>query len=145
MKKKLDTNGIMNELKSGSRFFAPAPHSMPTHQTTPLSTEQSTDGSIDQSIHQSSAESADASSPRPVDRSAILGRPKAFYITAQQDADLDHAVQQLAALAEGKVGQKIDRSTLVRLLLEQADLKNPDTAHKLYNQLVSRLISQLTG
>ena len=147
MKKQLDATGIVNELKMGSRFFSPHPtaNTESTDQATIQSTAESTPPSTDQPTHSSTAASTHASPPPAVDRSAILGRPKAFYITAQQDADLDQAVQQLAALAERKVGQKIDRSTVVRLLLDQAHLADPTTADRLYGQLVSRLISQLTG
>lgn len=147
MKKQLDTAGIVNELKMGSRFFSPRPtaNTQTTDQTTMQSTMESTPPSTDPPTSQST-DVPPSPSPQPaVDRSAILGRPKAFYISTQQDADLDAAVQQLAALAEGKVGQKIDRSTVVRLLLDQANLANPATAERLYGQLVSRLISQLTG
>ena len=74
----------------------------------------------------------------------MLGRPKSFYITAQQDKDLDLAVTKLTERLQGRGTQKIDRSTLIRLLLEVSDLTNEGTVDRLASQMVSRLVSQLT-
>lgn len=164
MKKKLNTTGIINELRGESSYFRTAKQA-PTSaaaddtssdtglstddtarsKTTDQTTTKSTDESSHQSTHQSTQASTKAATAGPFDYSVILSRPKAFYITEQQDADLDQAVNQLTKRVAGKVGQTVDRSTLVRLLLERADLANPATIEQLHGQLVSRLISQLTS
>ncbi len=100
---------------------------------------------IGQSTSQSASQPTNQSTDKSIDKSMILGRPKAFYITEKQDKDLDNAVDKLAKKVEGKVSQKIDRSTVLRLLLEMANITTDETINKLSKQLVSRLISQLTG
>lgn len=112
-----------------------------TNQPTELSTTQPTTNTTTRSTSASTISPTEKS----LDRSPILGRPKAFYITEQQDRDLDLAVTKLGQHTADKIGQKIDRSTVLRLLLEAADLTNDHTIERLTSQLVSRLIRQLTG
>lgn len=149
MKKQLDTQGMLNELKRGSRFFAPAPLPPATHPSAVRTFGPTSGQTIDPSTHESTGLPANPSTPestaQSVDRSPILGRPKAFYITQQQDRDLDGVVARLAERAAGKVAHKIDRSTVLRLLLEGANLTSEQTSERLYGQLVRRLIRQLTG
>ncbi len=54
-------------------------------------------------------------------------------------------LDKLAERLRGRTGQKIDRSTLMRLLLEQSDLTADETADQLASLYVRRLVSQLTG
>jgi hypothetical protein len=98
-----------------------------------------------QSVSQSTNPSADQSTVRSIDRSTILGRPKSFYITEKQNHDLDLAVQKLTSKVKGKVNQKIDRSTVIRLLLEVSQLTTDELIERLASQLVRRLVSQLTS
>ena len=160
MKKKLSEAAIANELRQGSAFFRDAtppiadaeqedrdsvsqltngPADEPTDHVTSRPVDQLISQSVDQSTNQSAA-------PRSLfDTSPILGRPKAFYITERQDRALDVAVEKLAERLRGRANQKIDRSTVVRLLLEVSDLTDDATADRLASQFVSRLVSQLTG
>lgn len=79
------------------------------------------------------------------DHSPILSRPKGFYITEKQNRDLDKGVRKLAEKSKGKVIQKIDRSTLLRLILDDIDLSDDQTINRLYNRLIDRLVNQLTN
>lgn len=81
----------------------------------------------------------------PIDTSQVLAKPKGFYITEQQDDDLDIAVKKLSEKMKGKLTTKIDRSTILRLIIEQADITNDGSINKLAGQLTSQLIRQLTG
>lgn len=172
MKKKLDIAAISNELEGASVFFAQSRSqaanrstdqsisrsiSQPADQSSNQSTNSPNGQLIDQEKSQSVNRKSDKSTERQanqsiqsltnkaIDNSIILGKPKAFYISAKQDAELDMAVKSVSALLGGKVNQKIDRSTIVRLLLEEADLSSKKTADRLANRLVNRLISQLTS
>jgi hypothetical protein len=153
MKKTLNTSNIANELRGGSSFFQHSP-TLPDQkeeggqlvdQSTDGSTNQPTTSPVDEStgrlIHQKNSRST----YKPIDSSPILGRPKAFYITKKQDDDLDKAVKQLSERVEGKVNQKIDRSTLLRLILEDDEITKKETIDRLVSRLTSRLISQLTN
>ena len=106
---------------------------------------QPTDPATSEPTGQSTDPSTDRSTGRMFDHSVILGRPKAFYITEQQDKDLDVTVDKLTAKLQGRGNQKIDRSTVIRLLLEINDITTDQTVDRLANQLVSRLVSQLTS
>lgn len=151
MKKKLNTDSVMNELKGGSGFFPSQPTSQeatpPVQQSTNQSTEQSTNELVGRPTSKSIKQSTNqaVSSPTDADQTTILGRPKAFYITQKQDEELDIAAKNLGKYLEGKLSQKVDRSTVIRLLLEEADLTNKETTKRLASRLVSRLISQLTS
>lgn len=144
MKKKLNTDSIMNELKGGSGFFpgrqsAEAPSQMveePSGQLTNQSTSRPTGQSTNKAVSQPTNKQ---------DASPILGRPKAFYITQKQDELLDDVVKSLSKALEGKINQKIDRSTVVRLLIEEANLQSKETVSRLSSRLINRLISQLTS
>ena len=161
-RKKVNAAAIADELREGSVFFAearrtadapappaetpeeeppmpaPAPAAIaPPAPPAPVSAEESARRSVNPSTGQSAGQSFDTS--------VILGRPKAFYITEQQDRDLDTAVDKLAERLRGRTGQKIDRSTLMRLLLEHSDLTADETADRLAGLYVRRLVSQLTG
>jgi hypothetical protein len=56
-----------------------------------------------------------------------------FYITGKQDEDLDEAVKRLSKKLEGKVMMKIDRSIVLRLVLDEANLSSEDTIERLSN------------
>jgi hypothetical protein len=81
----------------------------------------------------------------PLDHTNVLGKPKGFYITSKQDEDLDEAVKKLNKKLEGKTIIKIDRSIVLRLVLDEAHLSAEDTIERLSNQLINRLINQLTN
>ncbi len=158
MKRKINAQAIADELRDGSVFFADArqraeaesrpeepeknqpmtapvdvPVSQPSGQSTPRSTRQSTTRQAGQPTGPS------------FDTTMILGRPKAFYITEKQDKSLDVAVDKLAARLNGRGNQKIDRSTVMRLLLEMSDVADDTTVDRMARHMVSRLVSQLTG
>lgn len=152
MKKRLNEESVVNELKGSSLFFQGAEK----RKTTPLSPQQQGKNekikkskppiqSTNQLTSRSTSQPTGQSTNNKIDKSVILGRPKAFYITKKQDKDLDIAVEKVAKKVESKVNQKIDRSTVLRLLLEANDITDDKTIDKLCNQLVSQLISQLTG
>ncbi len=158
MKKRIHADVIADELRQGSVFFAqareqaeesPLPDPPPEEQAMAKlagpSVEQPTDSPTSRPLGQSTGPSTDRPTGRMFDHSVILGRPKAFYITEQQDKDLDVAVDKLTAKLQGRGNQKIDRSTVVRLLLEVNDITTDQTVDRLANQLVSRLVSQLTS
>ena len=166
MKKKLDPTAVADEFREGSAFFAQArqqtepagevedtagtpptsqpydqPAAPPTSRPTGQSTERPTGWSAAQSTTQSTVQRGE-----PVfDSTAVLGRPKASYITEKQDKDLDITVEKLAVKMQGRGNQKIDRSTVLRLLLEVNNITDDTTVDRLAHQLVSRLVSQLTG
>lgn len=81
----------------------------------------------------------------PVDTSEVLAKVKGFYITEQQDEDIDIAVKKLSNALKGKLPTKIDRSTVLRLIIAQANITSDDSIKKLANLLTSQLIRQLTG
>jgi hypothetical protein len=163
MRKALNQTVIANELKGNSAFFpgrrkesaldiptpelAPAAEPQvipPTSQSIDRLVSQSTGPSIDQSIDQPDGQMV-APSSGEFDNSPVLGRPKAFYLTERQDRDLDTAVVKLTERLRGRGNQKIDRSTVMRLLLEASDVTDDRTIERLASQLISRLVSQLTG
>ena len=161
-RKKVNAAAIADELREGSVFFAearrtadaPAPPPETTEEELPMpvpapaaiaSPAPPVPGPADESVGQSVNPSTSQSTGQSFDTSVILGRPKAFYITERQDRDLDTAVDKLAERLRARTGQKIDRSTLMRLLLEQSDLTADETADRLAGLYVRRLVSQLTG
>ena len=161
-RKKVNADVIADELREGSVFFAearraadaPAPPTQTTEEeptmpaTAPAATAPPappTAVSATESTGRSVNPSTSRSTGQSFDTSVILGRPKAFYITEQQDRDLDTAVDKLAERLRARTGQKIDRSTLMRLLLEHSDLTADETADRLAGLYVRRLVSQLTG
>lgn len=75
----------------------------------------------------------------PKDDDAILSRPKAFYITSSQSESLDALVKVMRTKASGKTTVKIDRSTVVRLLLDRAELENKELADELIDTLLIQL------
>ena len=163
MKKPVNTDVIANELREGSAFFRQARHQVDTpepqvstaevDQTTPQKTVQPTNELAEEpaghSTSQLTGRSTDRVTAKPgraaFDTTAILGRPKSFYITERQDRELDVAVTKLQEKLKGRGNQKIDRSTVMRLLLEVNNITEDSTVDRLASQLVSRLVSQLTG
>ncbi len=149
-KKKIDEKAILSELSHSSYFSQEKTkdeekaaenkaQSVAVDESIDLSVDSIIDPSVDQSIDQS----ASRQSKRHANRSAILGKPKAFYITKKQDKDLDLLVQKLSQELEGKINQKIDRSTVVRLLLDASDPMDAQAVKRLAKQLVDQLVSQL--
>ncbi len=180
MKKQLNADAVLNELKGASVFFPAKEVEQNAERTaiTPLSKlpidecgdapsarEKMSDSAqgaaanqpsgkpkdqlVDQSASLSSTqlvdESTEQSTSQSFDTSTVLGRPKAFYITKRQDEDLDRAVEKLQKKIGEKINQKIDRSTVMRLLLEENNLASDETISKLAHRLARRLISQLSG
>lgn len=163
MTKKLDEHSVLNELHGESAFFSSSPASQGTKRAEaakPKSAEgkkrtasantdrqktppQEQPGEV--SAHQPVDQSTKESTAHAFDRSPIVPRPKSFYITEQQDEDLDVLVKMLARRLEGKIGHKIDRSTVTRLIFEDIGLAQEETAKRLATRLTSRLVSQLTS
>jgi hypothetical protein len=158
MKKKLNAQAIGDELREGSVFFSearqraelePSAEEPEEHlpMTAPVDTPVSPPSS--QATARPTRQSTARQTVPPVepsfDTTMILGRPKAFYITERQDKDLDAAVDKLTARLNGRGNQKIDRSTVIRLLLEMSDVADDGTVDRLASHMVSRLVSQLTG
>ena len=77
------------------------------------------------------------------DNSPVLSRPKSFYITKKQDADIDDIAERIEEILEGKIAHKIDRSVVVRLILESQEWTSEDAVEMLSKHLVSKLVSQL--
>lgn len=161
MAKKLDEKLVLNELHGESAFFGPA--SLPVQAEKPkrIRTKKKQVGAgrnggkeesepalatqTPQSTQQLVDQSTDESTQETFDMSPILPRPKSFYITERQDEDLDILVKKLTKRLEGKIGQKIDRSTVTRLIFEDIGLTREETITRLAGQLTSRLVSQLTS
>lgn len=79
----------------------------------------------------------------PFDNSPVMLRPKSFYITKQQDANLDYIARRIAENLEGKIAHRIDRSDALRLILESNDWTSDEAIDELAKHLVNKLISQL--
>ena len=162
MKKPVNADAIANELREGSAFFRQAREQVataePTASTPPTSeaaapVSQSSSRSASRPASQSTEERTERPAGKPTtkpvapafDTSVILGRPKSFYITERQDRDLDITVGKLQEKLNGRGNQKVDRSTVMRLLLEVNNITDDETVDRLASHLVSRLVSQLTG
>ncbi len=161
MKKKVNADVIASELAEGSAFFRQAreqdaavatvegpPDQSAAASAAPAATQATSHTASQPTAQPTSQSTKQPTKQRPArrfDTSPILGRPKSFYITGQQDKDLDAAVARLTERLQGRGNQKIDRSTVMRLLLEVSDVSNEATVDRLADQLVSRLVSQLTG
>lgn len=161
MVKKLDEKNVLNELHGESAFFGPAAvprqaekpkRTRPKKNQTQVSrhvgedqTEKALAEQATQSTRQPVDQSTRQSTQEAFDMSPILPRPKSFYITEKQDEDLDILVKKLTKRLEGKIGQKIDRSAVARLIFEDIGLTHEQTITRLASQLTSRLVSQLTS
>ena len=145
MAKKLNEDALKNEL-AGSSFFMKA--ETPDSPTPPESKTEKPKRAIveKKSVDQPVIQSIDQSIDRPsVDHSAVMGKPRGFYITEKQNQDLDFAVLEISKRLAGKLPFKVDRSVLIRLIIELSDLTNEGNIDTLSRKLVSRSISQLTG
>jgi hypothetical protein len=146
MTKKLNENNVVNELHGESAFFrrqnyeetAGNQQVQPEIETTPISPKTEL---ANQLTDQSPAEST----TMKFDASPVLSRPKAFYITEKQVEDLDILVKKLTKKLKEKGELKIDRSVVVRLILEITRLTDETTVDKLASHMTDRLVSQLTG
>jgi len=73
--------------------------------------------------------------------SKIVDRPKAFYITERLDKHLDHAVRYF----QEKHGiKKVDRSTIVNALLDNAANWTEEALDVVLDKVISQLTSRLT-
>lgn len=110
-------------------------------QTIKTSVAQSTSKPINSSVNQSVN--------RPVNQSigdiTPMAKPKGFYITQKQHNDLNKAVEKLAKKMEGKTTMVIDRSIVLRLLIDAAEIDTQKGIDQLIEQLTKQLISQLTN
>jgi hypothetical protein len=161
MAKQLNEKNMLNELHGESAFFGPA--AVPVQAEKPkriwtkkkqaqtsrdigkVQSGQALAEQASQSTQQPVDQSTDESTQEVFDMSPILPRPKSFYITEKQDEDLDILVKKLTKRLEGKIGQKIDRSMVTRLIFEDIGLTREETITRLAGQLTSRLVSQLTS
>lgn len=109
------------------------------------STRKSTESSVNRPIKRLTNQSIDQSPARSTDDSAIMGKPKGFYISEKQDKDLNRAVELLSNELKGKITQKIDRSTIVRLILERSQVTKKESIMQMADQLINQLVSRLTG
>ena len=115
------------------------------------STDRSTNKSTNRSIKQPTKLLIGIPINQSIDQSAVIRPAKGFYLTKEIDERLDKAVSKLAKKLEGRISpkEKIDRSTLIKILLQTIDITDNQTidllADKLINQLVNRLRSQLTN
>ena len=157
-KKKIDEDAVLSEL-SGSGFFKPresddvknTPQQEHTNElvddnvdsTVDKSTIESTSRPVDRQANRQTDTSTKQQTGRSFDHSVILGRPKSFYITKKQDKDLDVVVQKLSQKLEGKISHKVDRSAVMRLILESRNITDDRIVSELANQLVNRLVDQL--
>ena len=123
---------------------ASSPEPRATKTLSPQSpTGQGVDQSVDQSTDQSIGQSVNRSSNRPLTSvSAIVDRPKAFYITERLDQDLDMAVRYFQEVHGVK---KADRSTVVNALLDNEANWTPQSMDQLVDRLISQLTSRLTS
>jgi hypothetical protein len=117
----------------------------PTDQVTNTLSNQPMSQTNDKPVNRQRSQSPNPPIKQAIDTSMIIGKPKGFYISEKQDTALDEAVRNVSEILKGKVSNKIDRSTIIRLVLEEANLEAKETAEKLANRLVSRLINQLTS
>jgi len=150
MSKSINTDFLESELK-GSAFFGgkstpqdspPLPVPKPVKKDPVKEKEPAIEQPIVQSIDQSIDESINV---KEIDHSPVMGKPRGFYITEQQNQDLDMVVLEISKRLGGKLPFKVDRSVLIRLILESSNLTNIENINKLSTQLISRSISQLTG
>ncbi len=116
-----------------------------TNLSTSESTQQSTTQSTNRSTEESTTISTGETTTNRYDESPILGRPKSFYISHQQDKDLDLAVAKLASGQYGPQIQRIDRSSLLRLILEAMDITSEQTLQRLHQHHVDRQLYQLNS
>lgn len=79
------------------------------------------------------------------DYSPILSKAKGFYITEKQHQALSDAAEKLAGRVGATLDQKVDRSTILRLLLEEVNITSDSLLNKLQNRLVNRLVNRLTS
>lgn len=150
MSKQINTDFLESELK-GSAFFggkstvqdSPTPPASNPAKKAPVKEKEPV---IEQPIVQSITQSIDQSiDVKEIDHSPVMGKPRGFYITEKQNEDLDMLVLEISKRLGGKLPFKVDRSVLIRLILESSDLTNVENINKLATQLISRSISQLTG
>jgi hypothetical protein len=103
-----------------------------TNRSTDLSTSQLTSHTTNQSISQ----------PAYASRSKIVDKPKAFYITEQLNKRLDDAVRYF----QEKHGiKKVDRSTLVNVLLDNDANWSEEALDLVLDRVISQLTSRLTN
>ena len=113
-------------------------------QSTAQSINQSASRSTDQSTSQSSSQPPNRSSSQPTyaSRSKIVDKPKAFYITEQLNKRLDDAVRYF----QEKHGiKKVDRSTLVNVLLDNDANWTDEALDLVLDRVISQLTSRLTN
>jgi hypothetical protein len=113
-------------------------------QSTKQSINQSTNRSTDQSSSQSSGQPLNRSISQPAysSHSKIVDKPKAFYITERLDKRLDTAVRYF----QEKHGiKKVDRSTLVNVLLDNDANWTEEALDGVLDRVISQLTSRLTN
>ncbi|SRR5712692_2807347 len=108
----------------------------PPAQSTQRSINQSTDQPTDQLTNQSISQQTLSLGTR------IVEKPKAFYITERLNKRLDEAVRYF----QEKHGiRKVDRSTLVNVMLENDALWTEEGLDVLVEKVISQLTSRLTN
>lgn len=163
MKKTLNINNIQNELSGNSLYFKKAAEEsndkIKLEKEKSMTVDSDSIPIVDQSTDRPTVLPISHLTDQPVtrpasipttshgqkyDSSPVLGRPKSFYITERQDEEIDILVGKLAQRLKGKINHKIDRSIVIRLLLETSEITGDKLVDRLSSQLVSRLRSQLS-
>lgn len=102
------------------------------------------DNNIDQSTNQSSNLSTNSIVDDTIDiLDDVMTRPKAFYITKRQDRNIDRLVEKINDRYNLKLKVGIDRSLVVRLLLEDVNLLDDLLADRLTDRLKEYLRKQM--
>ena len=124
-----DYTQLMNLEKKPKRQIPPAP---PMSQSINQSTDQPTDQATLQSISQQTSPPG----------TKIVEKPKAFYITERLNKRLDTAVRYF----QEKHGiRKVDRSTLVNVLLDTDAQWTEEGLDGQVEKVISQLTSRLTN
>jgi hypothetical protein len=139
--KKIDEKAQDQRQEKKPRRASPARRTPTTPPPPPVN--QTINRPVNQPIDRSMNRTVNQAMNQPIESSNVLGKPKGFYITRQQDEELDEAVKKVGNKLAGKAMIKIDRSIVLRLILDEANLSSEDTIERLSNQLINRLINQL--
>lgn len=145
MSKKVNTTTIASEIgKTGAAIRLVGGSAASSSSSRPVSqpVDQSTNNAS-KPVDQEASQPAIKETAQSFDQSPILGRPKSFYITKRQDKDIDTLVRKVTSRTE-HLPYKVDRSTVLRLILESSDITADEYADHITNQLTNKLVSQLT-
>lgn len=135
-KKKINKDEIQRGLSNDSAFF--------NSFTKPVAKKKVTSKPIKKKVAQSTVQLTSESTDKSTNQSIILKKPKAFYITKKQNKDLDLLVRRVGERLNQKLNIKIDRSTIIRSLLDYSKIDAPETAEALSEYMVEELIKKIS-